>query len=609
MSTSPAEIINKAQEYAGSQVDRAQSFVNRLSELSEVEFHIGKPEPWSWDKYDKAEEAMARLTSARPTPPSISGALGIRDMLGLEAPTAPEITIPDMAETVIPQFTGLKPTLEYPSKPDVKLPEAPGVPDLGEQPYIPGRPTVTLPAPPSIDAIDIPPMPELDLPSLTVDLPADDLVAPTNVYEFDEKAYVSALGDSVKAALILEIETGGSGMQADDERALWQRVLDRENSLYGQAVSDVMSEHAVRGFSAPDGALAGAVERAKLRTLGALSTASRDIALKQADLKVSGRQFAISRAMELETLSINFHNTLMERSLNVSKALLQAGISIFTAQVDRFKLRMDAVRAAVQIYESKLQGAILRTQNYKERLEASTMKSEKALQIYQHQLSGINAMIGLYKSEMDAARLHSEMQRMKLEVYKINVESYRMVVQTKEAEFKMYQASVQGEGEKMKAYESDLRAYQAEMEGVKLRAQTEMQKVQAHTQKATTELQAFNAKIAAHKAELESVTSVIRAMHDGYQADVGAYGQEANAIAKAFDIYISTGKLNADTGMAAARQDVENAKLQLEKLSQQATLRLSAARTGVDVFKNLASGALSSINTLSSINQNIEGGT
>ena len=117
----------------------------------------------------------------------------------------------------------------------------------------------------------------------------------------------------------------------------------------------------------------------------------------------------------------------------------------------------------------------------------------------------------------------------------------------------------------------------------------------------------FDATITAYKAELESVTAVIRAMHDGYQAEVGAYAQEAGAIAKAFDVYINTGKLNADTGMAAARQDVENAKLELQKLAQQATLRLNASHAGVDVFKNLASGALSSINTLSSINENIEG--
>ena len=607
MSTSPAEIINQAQNYANTQVDRAQEFVNRLSELSEVEFHIGKPQPWSWEKYDKAEEAMERLTSARPSPPAITGALNLRDMLGLEAPAAPEISIAEAAETVIPHFTGQRPELQYPSMPDAKLPEAPTAPDIGEQPYIPGRPTVTLPAPPSIDSIDIPPMPELDLPSLTVAIPADDLVVPTNVYEFDERAYESVLGDRVKAALLAEIETGGSGMCARDERALWERALDRENSLYGLAVSEVMGEHAVRGFTAPDGALAGAVERARLKTLGALSAASREIALKQADLKVASRQFAISRALELENLSMNFHNTLMERSLNVSKSLLQAGMSIYAAQVERFKMRLDAVRAAAQVYDSILQGAVVRTQYYKERLEVSAMRSENASQIYQQRISGINAMIGLYKSEMDAARLHADMQRMRLDAYKTNVESYRAVVQTKEAEFRMYEASVRGEGEKVRAYESDLRAYQAEMEGAKLRSQAETQKMEARTQKARLELDAFNAKIAAHKAELESVTAVIRAMHDGYQAEVGAYGQEANAIAKAFDIYINTGKLNAETSMAAAGQDVENAKLQLQKLSQQATMRLNASHAGVEVYKNPASSALSAVNTLASISENIGG--
>jgi len=117
----------------------------------------------------------------------------------------------------------------------------------------------------------------------------------------------------------------------------------------------------------------------------------------------------------------------------------------------------------------------------------------------------------------------------------------------------------------------------------------------------------FDATITAYKAELESVTAVIRAMHDGYQAEVGAYGQEANAIAKAFDIYINTGKLNAETSMAAAGQDVENAKLQLQKLSQQATMRLNASHAGVEVYKNLASSALSAVNTLASISENIGG--
>ncbi|MBF0459736.1 MAG: hypothetical protein HQK99_17755, partial [Nitrospirae bacterium] len=49
---------------------------------------------------------------------------------------------------------------------------------------------------------------------------------------------------------------------------------------------------------------------------------TRDIAIKLADLYVENRKHALDKAISLEGILINFYNTLKERSLNVSKAVL-----------------------------------------------------------------------------------------------------------------------------------------------------------------------------------------------------------------------------------------------------------------------------------------------
>lgn len=109
-------------------------------------------------------------------------------------------------------------------------------------------------------------------------LDAPEYVPPTE--------YASDLSDALHDGL-LERLAGGTGLDAATETAIWDRARDREAATWTADISAAGDEAEAMGFALPAGVSAERVRMATRNYLDKVSAASREIAVKQAELEQS----------------------------------------------------------------------------------------------------------------------------------------------------------------------------------------------------------------------------------------------------------------------------------------------------------------------------------
>ncbi|MCG6553686.1 MAG: hypothetical protein L7F77_15280, partial [Candidatus Magnetominusculus sp. LBB02] len=458
--TDPNDIVKSAQSFAQSQLSNAQQFVDNLSTIASAELTVDEPKIWDWALYDKSTEALEKVMSLKPASPTVNNFEGV-------VPEPPHFAIESVGEVSVPEFDVERPTLTFPEKPDATLPEIPAAPPLGDDYSLPPKPTITVPQPPALESFTVPRPPAIAIAPFIAQMPEDDIIVPSNLYndwsqqyDFNEQDYSSLLKEAIETLLINDIQNGGTGINPNDERLLWERAKDRQNIEAQTAINEARRNYAAYGFSIPTGAMLALEENARNKAIKDAASMTRDIAIKRADLYVENRKHALDKAISLEGILVNFHNSLKERSLNASKAVLDAGIKLYNLQVERYNARLQAYKTAADVHEAGIRAASTQVQIYKTELDGllSEEKDKRAAatERYKEQLSAINAMISVYKTEMDAAKLYSEFEQSRLSAFKTNVEAYHTLVQSKTAEFNMYEAAMRGEMEKVKVYETDV---------------------------------------------------------------------------------------------------------------------------------------------------------
>ncbi len=595
------EIIEDAQSYANDAVAQVNSFLSILENLALETFSVDLPDIWSYSVFDRTDEALRRIQSSQPAAqpyPSIA----------LTLPNDPNITIEELAELIVPEFTADKPVMAYPLTPDTGLPDTPTAPEYSP-PSMPSRPYLSLPRSPNISGVSIPTPPSIEMPLFSAQAPIDDLVAPSNTFTFAEQDYSSALMDAANSKILNDIQNGGYGIDTVDEQALWERARDRELVNSQTVLDEAKRQFASLGHSMPPGALAAALKAATMKAQNANSTINRDVALKKADLYVENRRFTIEKALHLEGILINYHNAVMERALNSARVVLQAGIDVFNSEVLRFNVKLDVYRTAAQVYESKIRAGLAQADIYRTQLEG--VKAEVDVQnsqvnLYKAEIAGVNAVVDIYKTEMEATNLMFGVEKIRLDSFRAEVDAYRARVQAKVAEFGMYEAGVKGEVAKVDAYSAEVKAYSAEIDGVKAKSEIENGKLRARTERARILIDKYRADITAKMSELEGAVQQANATTGMYKARVGSWGLLTGAITEVAKLGTTTGELNARTNIESVKLSLEKAKIVLEQFVTSSELRQGAAKAGAEVYRNLASGALSSINALASKNETVE---
>lgn len=596
-----AEIQTAQQTFANNALTSANSLltaINSLSGLQQITIS-GLPNP-SYINADIASNPFVTrdfLLQFRP--------LAFLPYLpSSDKPIAPVTSITIPSDVVVPDLNVSAPTLDIPGVPSNALPVLPSAPSTNDV-SLPTSPIIALPAAPTIGAIALPDPPSIQIPSFSASVPLDDLIAPSNSFQFAEAAYTSANLGALQAKLLYELQNGGYGIETADEAALWQRGRDREAVALGAQMDNILASSAARGFPLPPGAQLVAVQRAQEDYAEKVSSLSREIMIKRGDLFVENRKFTIQETRQLEQILIAYYAGQMERALNAAKISMDLAIQLFNTVVARYNARIAGYQAQAQVFAQQLQAALAQVQIYKTLVESKGVEAaiQKTLvDAYKATLDGVNTVVNIYRTQMEAAKVQADIERLKIDAYKSRIDAYTQTVQAKVAEFGMYESQIRGQVARVSAYEAQVRAFSAAVGGAESQARIKNLQVDAAVKAATLKLDGYKADIQRYQIDLDTQTRTASTLMQYNTNQTNLYQADVNAMVESYRLAQVT--YQNDRGYQLKQADIAmgNARLAFESLSKLYDIKGTANQQGAGFYQALIAGSQSALTAVASNN-------
>lgn len=543
------------------------------------------------------------------TPPSamaltFPAAPAIQDLTVPDAPSAPtleSVSLLDMAAA--PEWTAVAPNLNLDiAKPAALAVNAPVAPALAEI-AIPATPDLNLPAVPTLADLVIPTAPELALPVFD-GLLGEAPQTPNLAFSFAEEQYSSTLLTAMRSHLSAWVDGDATGLAPAVEEALWNRARDREQRAGAQLGEDALRQFASRGFSRPPGALAIALQKAAQAVNDNSVTASREIAIKQAELEQANRKFAFETAWQIESGLINYMGQIAARGLEGAKFTAQLGLDIFRAEVQRYQADIQAFTGRAEVYKALLQAELSRLEVFRSQIEAQKLVgdiNQQQVALYSARVSAAGQLIELFKAGVSASQAVAEVQKTRIQAFGAEVQAYGETVRAKASEYDMYATEVKAEVSKAETYKVEADAFGSRVTGFAalMKAKTDQKNSEIDI-KQRLPMEMFKARSEGFRnvvTGLQAGAEVGRTRVQLYSAEVGALGEQIRANGQNVEIYrarIDAEKSKAETykvQSAAYGETVTAFKTQVDALVAKANMDVKINQElPLEIYKARASG-------------------
>jgi hypothetical protein len=220
----------------------------------------------------------------------------------------------------------------------------------------------------TITAIE-PNVPDVENPTLTFDAQLDKIMAMLSdeLAGFFVKYYPLAADafDEATNWLVNSITLGGTGINPDVEAQIWGRDRDRVIADGMRLEAQTLSEFSGRGFSIPPGAAAARLAKIKSDQLESLQAASRDAAIKQADMSVENLRFAVDNAIKSRMSAIqaaaDYIRSIVsgaDTAARVASIRLDAKARMMAATADLYRARLARDEMAMKITLSNQEASL-----------------------------------------------------------------------------------------------------------------------------------------------------------------------------------------------------------------------------------------------------------
>jgi len=584
---------------------------NALSIRAQTERNVN----WAEDSLAKANLYLDKIKI--PTPPNTSLSLGqvalsvdnIADaFVGTRAATALPVSpapfisgaIYNPAVPVLPNKVAALANPVLPVAPSTALPAAPVLPAAAVNFTVPTAPAITLPPLPTLQQVNVPVAPTNPIAPFTGTLPALALAPPAISFSYTEVPYSSALLTQLTTFLAGKLN-GGTGLTAAVEAQLWDRARSREATTSAGAIQAATEGLAALGFDSPPGALLRQVQNAQNIANEKLSSVSRDIAIKQADLEQENDKAYSAAAMQLESLLVQHSDNVANRELEVSKSRVELGIAVFNAQVSVFNAELSRYSAEAEVFKALVSSALTKAQMYRTEVEAAKVGSDiqaSYVDLYRAQLQGIEASVGIYRVQMDAVKAQTDIERSKVEIGRSQVGAYSAQVQAKVAEYSLYTAQIDGEKTKAEVHSEQVRAYSTEVEAYKASVASEESRVRASVQTEQSRLEGYKAQINGFAAELAAAETTIKAELGGYEADIKAFDTGVRAKVANAEVQLKLADIEVQRNLHFVDIIVSRVDAEARQFSDQAKMVVQAQEFGASVYADMAKAAMAGITTI-----------
>lgn len=637
---SPAELVSstfsQAMSYANAAKAESASFIAALNGL------VYAPPTISVNWATIAAPSLPTLP-AQPTMPTIA----------FVPPSEPAAFVLAEPAFTVDEFTGVAPTLAFPTAPVISYGALPTIPDVAEV-TLPTAPTLTLPSAPTLAAVTLPSTPSISLPSVPsylalstpafggVDLneayldnlttiPTLSLVAPTPYSYSVGPEYASTLLTNVQALINTRL-AGGTGLNPTVEQAIWDRARVRETAVWQANEAEALRTSEALGFQLPPGVVAAQVRDAQQMYFEKLTDQNREISIKQADLEQENLKQSIAAGIDLEGKLIDYSLQLERIAFDSARELASNTIASYNAQVDKYKALLTAYQTYAQAYQAIIDGQMAKVEAYKAQMVAEQTKADMnrtlaeqfkteteaaqiGVEVYKAQIEGERAkaevnktLVDQYRAGMEAALAHVEIYKAQLagaetlvtiEQAKISaagerVRGYVAQVNAETAKIEGYKAGVQAEAVKVEAYKAEADAFAATAGAQAEVARLELGRYEVLARVKTNEWEGYRARVEAERSRLAALGLQSTSLLDGYKAAAVALESSANMHTRVWEGQIKNYE-------ASQQISIQAAKINGDNLIQANNARLDAAKVGAQVYAQLAASAYSMMNAQAGI--------
>jgi hypothetical protein len=568
---------------ADDQIRQIAAYVDSLQAFAE-ELTVGIPAPnLNWylpQTYLAAPQS--------PTIPTFESYARIDfDIDGLAMPLVPQIirgslNAPDL-------YSGAAPDT-------ASLPSPPTAPSVGSVPTVTEPTDIPLPAVPQLLTLQTIPFSGVTIPVLAAEAPTLTLVEPTIAPYTVGAMYSSALLTALQTSLQARITTGGTGLAADVEQAIWDRAREREAKTLQDALDDLDRMEAL-GYAFPTGVYLDA--RLKIRTeYGKVEAGlSRDIAIKQAELELENVKQALTLSVQLEGQLMDYLTTYERQMFDAAKYLTDAALQLYTTKVQGYAAQVEAYRAEIAAYSETLRAELAKVEVYKAQLDAERVKADinqSLVAVYKAQVDAASYNIERYKARIAAAQLTTEMERNRVALYGEEVRAYAARANLFTLQIEGYKAGLQADQNRVEKFRAEIDASRADIEA-------QVKAAEMYVEERKILIQQQSNYIAILKARSDA--QLASAQTDVEQAKVQAifYTAEQEARGKFAEVTVKRDQAIIDVAAQQAQVAIQFSKIQSEIQTTIRSLSMDASKVGAQVAAQIAAAALNSVNWSNSV--------
>lgn len=591
------QIITDARANAQSAVDTANA---ALVKLSNATFPADLPEP--------------------PIPPNIltnfsgtiSGSFDTPPDLGSVSITLPasftpdDIVIPDIISD-IPVYTALITGFSIPDAPVFSVPDMPVAPSIDTDFTVSDAPTPDYGGLPDLYTLDLPTFTAPVLDPFTAPVPDFTAVPPDSSVLWTEPAYQAQLATTVKS-ILSSLLSGATGIAEDVERAIWERDRARLDATAGASVAEANDQWASKGFVLPPGTLIAQVLAITRENSNKVAQASRDVAIKQADLEQSNRQFAIGKALEFEKIFVDIFLAVTQRSFEIAKYAVEAKIQIFNAQIAAFDVENKIFESQIAQARIGLEYAQAQISVYKTRIEAESLKAsinKDLIAAFSAKIAAFTSQVEAYRAIVQAATAKVDLQKMKVDLYRAEIDGVVAQVSEKKAEFDAYSSRVDAEKAKASLEESNARVYTARVQAITSVAELQLKQTDA-------QIAVSGQKLQYAVAELNRLGQLAQEQLAQIQARTAVYEAFTRRGTAEFEADKSVAALNLQAQIEASRvliaeyqANIQMWTAEVTKITAFASINMEAIKGAGQIASTLAAGALAGTSVGTSFNAGV----
>ena len=476
-------------------------------------------------------------------------------------------------------FMGLAPTLNFGALPQPSYGSIPTSPSVNLNFNYP-TPTVDLPTPPtllSLDTITFNPS-DYAIPAFNGVPPTLSITQP-NILAFTEPpAYASTLLDDVVVSLQSALTSGSdTGLDAATQQAMWDAAREREYRQQAEAIASLNRDQEVLGYALPSGVWNDNMIKIKTETAYTMGTLSRDIMVKQAEMRLENVMKSREIAVTLESHWIEYYNNVAQRVFETAKFQTEAAIEIYNADVKIYEVRLEGFKATIQAYEAFIEGVKARVAVLNAEIEFEKTKAEintALVDQYKTQLSAAELTLDVAKVQVEIIQTQANVEKTKVDVYSAQIQAFVSTVNAYTAEVEGYKANAEAQSAIENVYKTQVEAYAAQVNAA---AQYSTALVEGYK----AQVQGYEAQLEGYKASLQAMVEQARATSEFNQAATAEYTAQVQAMGTYNDVLVKTWE-------AILNEQMQIAQVQVKVSEANSQLAISARQTSIEAIKGAA---------------------